>query len=649
MKRNMIKIKNLFGCAVVGLSLLLGGCSDDEKGTGIGNMTLDAPKVSDVTYKSATVSATINEPSATVIKRGVCYSTEAEPTVENSIAEKQGAASTISETLTGLAENTTYYVRAFVVAYENEPIYSEETSFVTPAATLDEQLADYVAPAYEDDYTAFAGWEQRDRWNLANVHDPSVVKAEDGYYYMYQTDASYGNAHEAGGHFHCRRSLDLVNWEYLGGTMQEIPAWVKEKLNEYRAEMGLEPIESPVYNCWAPVVRKVRDGLYRMYYSIVVDNYIKTGAPNNEENFDNSWTERAFIGLMETSDPASNVWEDKGMVICSSSDKAMDGWTRPSLGNWDAYFYFNAIDPTYIIDGGRHWLVYGSWHSGIAEIEIDPETGLPKNKLGNPWGISNWTTGTYGQLVARRGTSRWQGSEGPEVVYNPETGYYYMFLAYGSLAVEYNTRVLRSQSVNGPWVDINGADAANGIEAQPVVTHPYKFDNSNGWVGISHCAVFDDGDGNWFYSSQARFPEDVPGVNASNAVMMGHVRSIRWTEDGWPVVMPERYGAVPQVPIKEGELVGDWEMIQMDGNHVGQQFGSAIMTLSADHKITQGTWKGGTWSYDATNQVLTANGVKLYLQREVDWEAFPRSTTIVFAGYHNSNGTWRTDWGKKVE
>ena len=30
--------------------------------------------------------------------------------------------------------------------------------------------------------------------NLANVHDPSVMKAADGYYYMYQTDASYGNA-----------------------------------------------------------------------------------------------------------------------------------------------------------------------------------------------------------------------------------------------------------------------------------------------------------------------------------------------------------------------------------------------------------------------------------------------------------------------
>lgn len=645
-----MNIKNALKYVFVGLACVLSACSDEENGVSIGNMSLEKPSVSNVTYKSVDVSAQVKDPSSYILKRGICYGTEASPTIENQIVEVEGSGSDINVVLSGLTESTTYYVRAFVTVLDNEPMYSEEVQVTTLAATLDDKLADYVAPDYEDDYTSIAGWDKRNEWNLANVHDPSVVLADDGYYYMYQTDASYGNAHDGHGHFHCRRSKDLVNWEYMGATMQEAPAWVKENLNAYRAEMGLEPIESPSYGYWAPVVRKVKTGLYRMYYSIVVDNYIQTGKTNTTDNFDGSWTERAFIGLMETSDPASNVWEDKGMVVCSSSDRGMNDWSRPNLNNWDAYFYFNAIDPTYLVDkDGTHWLIYGSWHSGIAEVELNPETGLPKTSLGKPWGISTWNTNTYGKLIARRGTSRWQGSEGPEVVYNPETGYYYMFLAYGSLAVEYNTRVVRARSMNGPWLDINNNDAAYGIQAEPVVTHPYKFSNSYGWVGISHCAVFDDGNGNWFYSSQGRLPENVPGVNESNAVMMGHVRSIRWTEDGWPLVMPERYGAVPQVPITEGELIGDWEMIQMSSNNSGQQYGSAIMTLSADHKIAEGTWKGGTWSYDAENQVLTANGVKLYLQREVDWEMIPRTPTIVFAGYHQSNGVWRTDWGKKVQ
>ena len=647
-----MNIKNALKYVFVGLACVLSACSDEENGVSIGNMSLEKPSVSNVTYNSEDVSAKVKDPSSYILKRGICYGTEASPTIENQIVEVEGSGSDINVVLSGLTESTTYYVRAFVTVLDNEPMYSEEVQVTTLAATLDDKLADYVAPDYEDDYTSIAGWDKRNEWNLANVHDPSVVLADDGYYYMYQTDASYGNAHDGHGHFHCRRSKDLVNWEYMGATMQEAPAWVKENLNAYRAEMGLEPIESPSYGYWAPVVRKVKTGLYRMYYSIVVNHYIKTGKPQlvTDENFDGSWTERAFIGLMETSDPASNVWEDKGMVICSSSDREMNDWSRPDLDNWNAYFYFNAIDPTYLVDkDGTHWLIYGSWHSGIAEVELNPETGLPKTSLGKPWGISTWNTNTYGKLIARRGTSRWQGSEGPEVVYNPETGYYYMFLAYGSLAVEYNTRVVRARSMNGPWLDINNNDAAYDIQAEPVVTHPYKFSNSYGWVGISHCAVFDDGNGNWFYSSQGRLPENVPGVNESNAVMMGHVRSIRWTEDGWPLVMPERYGAVPQVPITEGELIGDWEMIQMSSNHPGQQYASAIMTLSADHKITEGTWKGASWSYDAENQVLTANGVKLYLQREVDWEMIPRTPTIVFAGYHQSNGVWRTDWGKKVQ
>ena len=68
------------------------------------------------------------------------------------------------------------------------------------------------------------------------------------------------------------------------------------------------------------------------------------------------------------------------------------------------------------------------------------------------------------------------------------------------------------------------------------------------------------------------------------------------------------------------------------------------MTLAANHTVTAGTWTGATWSYDATNKVLTVNGVNLYLQREVDWEASPRKATIVYAGYNGK----KTYWGKKV-
>lgn len=505
-------------------------------------------------------------------------------------------------------------------------------------------------PTYVDNYTTIASWNARSRWNLSNVHDPTVMRADDGYFYMYQTDASYGNAHTNGGHFHGRRSRNLVDWEYLGGTMKSTPAWVKDSLNSIRSRQGLSAIASPTYGYWAPCVRKVRTDLYRMYYSIVVDNYIKTGKKNTEANFDNSWTERAFIGLMETSDPASNKWEDKGFVVCSSSDKGTN-WSRPSNTNWSGYFKFNAIDPSYIITPeGEHWLVYGSWHSGIAAVQLDPETGKTLDALPESYGTSK-SIAPYGQLIYTRTTnSRWQGSEGPEVVWHD--GYYYLFLAYDGLDVPYNTRVLRAEKITGPYKTMGGSNVTNGGDAFPIVTHPYKFSDSYGWVGISHCAVFEDGQGNWYFCSQGRFPKDVDGINASNAIMMGHVRSIRWTEKGWPVVMPERYSGVPQTPIDESELTGEWENISINYDY-GKQKTSVSFTLEDSHQVS-GSWqKGQKWSYDAEKRVLTIGSLKLYVQRETDWEAgseksashTDRKQTIVYAGY-NSNGTY-TYWGKK--
>lgn len=535
----------------------------------------------------------------------------------------------------------------FILGCEkDEKINGPDNPVIIPEIPNDD-LNVYEAPRYPDNYTGVAGWNKRHQWNLANVHDPTVMKADDGYFYMYQTDASYGNVHRGHGHFHARRSKDLVSWEYMGAVMADPPVWIKSTLNELRAEQGLSVIENPAYGFWAPVARRISHGKYRMYYSIVIDNYIKTGAPNAEADFDNSWTERAFIGLLETSDPASNKWEDMGLVVMSASDKDMNDWYRPNYNaNWNtAYFKWNAIDPTYIITKeGAHWLIYGSWHSGIVAVELDPTTGKTLKPLEKPWNISELSS--YGQMIYTRKTGdRWQASEGPEIVYNPDTEYYYLFLAYDALDIPYNTRVCRSKNITGPYYGIDGRNVALGGEILPVVTHPYKFRNHTGWVGFSHCAVFEDGNGNWYYASQARLPVGIPGINESNALMMGHIRSIQWTRDGWPVVMPERYGAVPRIPIKETDLAGDWENIDLSYSY-GVQKESSIITLNKDYSILDrsGRWHGKRWSFDESSQVLIIDGTQLCILRETDWEAQPRTHTIVYGGYGKS----ATFWGKKL-
>ena len=606
-------ISKLFALFAIGM--MATACSDivgDEHTT---PLTVTTPTVTTTTSSTAIASA--DAYGSAITRRGFCYGTSENPTIEGSRA--LSTKKNMVVTLVSLQPSTTYHVRAFAQTI-NEVVYSDDVTFTTPAASSSD-LSNWKAPEYIDDYRSISSWENRSAWNLANVHDPTVMKADDGYYYMYQTDAGYGNPQAGHGHFHARRSADLVNWEYLGATMSDLPTWVEPKLNEIRKAMGLGASTADFSKCgyWAPCARKVKNGLYRMYYAITIDGYID-GA--------NSWGERAFIGMMETTDPSTNKWEDKGFVITNYSDKELNFHVSPT--DWQqCYYKYNAIDPSFIITPeGEHWLIYGSWNSGFAAVQLNPETGKTVvDPLPNPWGAEN--EAAYGkQIWTRKAGDRWQASEAPEVIYHD--GYYYLFMAYDALEVPYNTRVVRSNTIDGTYT----GDA-------PVLTHPYKFADNQGWVGISHCAVFDDGNGNWYYASQQRFPETAGG-NVPNAVMLAGVRSIQWLSTGWPVVMPERYAAVPQIAISSAEIAGTWEHIDL-GYSYGNMKESSTMTFATDGTITDGVWKGGKWSFDAASNTLTANGVELKVQRECDWEATPRKHTIVYSGINSD----KSYWGKK--
>ena len=520
----------------------------------------------------------------------------------------------------------------------------DNIEYVNPGSKVKTDVVITDGQNLDDDYTNIADWSNRFKWNLATVHDPSVVLADDGYYYMYQTDASYGNAHvgegQARGHFYCRRSKDLVNWEFLGPTMHGVPTWMTVKLNEIRKAMGLGTSTTDFRNqnqfgYWAPCVRRISKDLYRMYYVVTLPGTI---------NGAGTWSERCFIGLMETKNPADiDSWVDKGFVVTNYSDLELN-YKVSATDYAHCYFKYNAIDPSLIInEKGEHWLIYGSWHSGFADMQLDPSTGKPLHALGNPWGKEN--EASYGKFIyTRQLGNRWQASEAPEVVYHD--GYYYLFIAYDELSVAYNTRVVRSKNIDGPYYDITGKDVTNhGGDAYPILTHPYKFGNHHGWVGISHCAVFNDGKGNWYYASQQRFPENYKGNANSNALMLGGVRSIIWTSDGWPLVLPERYAGITQKAITETELLGDWQHINL-AYHYKKQDASVVMTLGNDHKVKSG-WKAGkAWTFDASKNVLTIDNERFYLRRELDWEADPRKETIVYVGLSKDGKT--TYWGKKV-
>ena len=570
------------------------------------------------------------------------------------------------------------------ISVDPTKVQPEDPAPVDPETGDSPTLSNIVMPgtigtdglSKNDNYVSYAAWAQHDSWNLANVHDPSVAYYN-GYYYMYVTDASYGNEHNKathGKHFQGKRSKDLVNWGWVGGPFDEAPSWILDSINSFRSKMGLQG--TLTYNdikdqlgYWAPVVRVV-DGKLRMYYSVVCDNHLKTGS----KDFDGSWNIWAFIGMCETTDPENDVWYDKGFVTCSSSDKGKDGWSRASAtDDWNAYCFYNAIDPTYIVTPeGEHWLIHGSWHSGFTSLQLDPTTGKPLKAVGNPWADNaEDLQARFGKRIATRGISRWQASEAPEVIY--KDGKYYLFMAWDGLEIPYNTRVVRSENIQGPYFTSRGANFTNGEgddKVYPIVTHPYKFKDGVGWVGISHCCVFEgEGDlkGQWFYMSQGRAPQNVWGNAYSNALMMGHVRKLVWCPasakdkdltDLWPISLPERFANVEQTPIKESEIAGKYELINM-GYKRGEQ-----VEADADYLVlnANGTMSGpfnGTWEFDETTKYLkltSADGkfegsnnnlgsVIVCVERERDWEKNVEST-LVFAGFHKEHTN--TFWGKKV-
>ena len=54
--------------------------------------------------------------------------------------------------------------------------------YAAPKGSALYEWASFNPPTYSDNYTSISSWAYRSKWNLANIHDPTVMLAEDGYY-----------------------------------------------------------------------------------------------------------------------------------------------------------------------------------------------------------------------------------------------------------------------------------------------------------------------------------------------------------------------------------------------------------------------------------------------------------------------------------
>ena len=330
-------------------------------------------------------------------------------------------------------------------------------------------------------------------WGAVNTHDPSLIRGDDGRWYVFSTDASAGDIHRCG--VQVRVSDDLIHWEYLGTAFEDYETTCAEEI----AAARLDPSKHD--GLWAPDVVKVGDQ-WRMYYSA--------------STFGSS---RSVIG-MAVSDSLTGPWEDKGIVIRSDAGAS----AKP-----------NAIDPCIFTDpSGKQYMTWGSFFGGIWLTALD-DNGFAE---GEPVRIAGF-----------RGCR----AEGSYLIWLPQTEYYYLFVSYGSLLEDYNIRVGRSQTIEGPYLDANGRQmtdlvAANESRIGVKLMGGYQLQHDKGSsIGIKapgHCSVVVDGDRLWLCHHTRT-------QKLADWWFAMQIRPMMLSADGWPLVMPMSYQGEDFEPVTE--------------------------------------------------------------------------------------------------
>ena len=379
-----------------------------------------------------------------------------------------------------------------------------------------------------------------------------------------------------------RTSTDMVNWTSAGNVVGAVPSWVATATKN-----------TTITDIWAPQIT-YRNGKYWVYYCASVFG-----------------TTTSVIGLATnpTLDRTSSSykWTDQGQVYNSVGNNTL-----------------NAIDPNLFVDqSGQPWLLFGSWNTGIKIFAIDPTTGMRST-----------TNSTVYSLAGR--TSSGLGIEGPTMAWH--NGYYYLFTSWDlccqGVKSTYNTRVVRSPSITGPYVDKNGASAAYG--------------SGNGTPWLSHYArYFGPGGGTCYKQGERDFMVHhyYDGDNNGNPELL--FRENVWGDDGWPIAGQPFLGRYLSAEAEHAVLADDTILesaTASDGEYVSGKSSASSVSFpvnipnGGDYRLriryANGNASSATQSLQVNSQAMNT----VTYPKTSGWGTFPQADTVS-VGVHLKAGT----------
>lgn len=232
-----------------------------------------------------------------------------------------------------------------------------------------------------------------------NVHDPGIVKKPDGTYLIAHT----------GDNIVLKTSTDRTAFKDAGVAFPSGASWA----TSYTGGSA---------SLWAPDI-SYHNSKYYMYYAASMFG-----------------SNHSAIFLATSRTGASGSWSNQGLVIESITSND-----------------FNAIDPNLYVDpSGRWWLSFGSFWSGIKQVQLNTSTGKRLDS-------------TIRSIAGRGGGA----IEAPFLFHHGS--YYYLYVSFDlccrGAASTYRIMVGRSTSVNGPFVDKNGTVMTSGGGSEILAGH----------------------------------------------------------------------------------------------------------------------------------------------------------------------------------